>query len=170
MHNILSAIDKTSRFTGRMAAQLYLFCTVITAYEVIMRYFFAAPSVWAYEIVMVLCATAWILSVGHVTYHRAHIAITILPSLLAPRARRRLNLFCDIAALVAMALLAYSAWHPAMKAFRFMERSASAFNSPEPMVMKSLLFLGPMMYAIQISANIVRDIRNWHEEETSHGH
>lgn len=169
MQSVLSAVDVTSRFTGRAAAQLYLFCAIITAYEVVMRYFFGAPSVWAYEIVMVLCATAWILSVGHVTYYRAHIAITIVPELLPIVPRRFLALFCEIATVVAMGLLAYAAWEPAAKAIRFTERSASAFNSPEPMVLKTLLVVGAVMYAAQALVNVIRRLRDWEGVEASDG-
>jgi TRAP-type mannitol/chloroaromatic compound transport system permease small subunit len=64
VRGILRAIDHHSQFLGLAAAQLYLLCALITTYEVVMRYVFRAPTQWAFEIVMVLCASAWLLSVG----------------------------------------------------------------------------------------------------------
>jgi hypothetical protein len=37
-----------------------------------------------------------------------------------------------------------------------MERSGSSFNSPEPMILKTLLFVGTLLYLIQIIANLIR--------------
>jgi TRAP-type mannitol/chloroaromatic compound transport system permease small subunit len=151
-------------------AQLYLLCVLITVYEVAMRYVFNRPSIWAYEIIMVLCATAWILSVGYVTHRRSHIAITIVAQMLPARARRVLDFLCEIVATLIMATLAYASWGPAAKAIRVGELTASAFNSPEPMLMKSLLVGGAAMYAIQGFVNIVKRVRNWEGEGMAHGH
>ena len=56
--SVSSSIDTFSRFSGLAIGQLYLLCAVATLYEVIARYFFHAPTQWAFEVVMVLCATA----------------------------------------------------------------------------------------------------------------
>jgi len=52
-----NAIDHFSRFSGLAVGQLYLLCALVTVYEVVMRYVFNAPTQWAFEVVMVLCAT-----------------------------------------------------------------------------------------------------------------
>ena len=68
--------DHFSKFSGLAVAQLYLFCAVVTGYEVISRYVFNAPTQWAFEVVMVLCATAWMISAGYITSHKRHIAVS----------------------------------------------------------------------------------------------
>ena len=55
-------IDHFSKFSGLAVSQLYLTAALCTIYEVISRYVFNAPTQWAFEVVMVLCATAWMLS------------------------------------------------------------------------------------------------------------
>ena len=52
-----SFVDHISRFGGLAVAQLYILCAGVTVYEVIARYVFNAPTQWAFEIAMVLCAT-----------------------------------------------------------------------------------------------------------------
>jgi TRAP-type mannitol/chloroaromatic compound transport system permease small subunit len=78
MNAIIRAVDRLNQFIGLSVTHLYLICVVITIYEVVMRYFFNAPTQWAFEIVMVVCATAWALSGGYISMRKSHIAITIL--------------------------------------------------------------------------------------------
>mgnify|MGYP006241734721 FL=1 len=69
--------DHFSKFSGLAVAQLYLVCAAVTGFEVISRYVFNAPTQWVFEIVMVLAATAWMLSAAYVTLHKRHIGITV---------------------------------------------------------------------------------------------
>jgi TRAP-type C4-dicarboxylate transport system permease small subunit len=163
LRQILRAIDHVSEFLGLAAAQLYLLCAVITTYEVVMRYVFHAPTQWAFEVVMVLCASAWMLSVGYVTRHRRHIGITVLYVLAPPRVRWVLDLFINLVAIGAVALLLYAAWEPAMRAIGSIQRTGSAFNSPEPTILKTMLVIGAALYLLQLIVNLVKLLR--HEED-----
>jgi len=153
-----------SEFLGLAAAQLYLLCALITTYEVVMRYVFHAPTQWAFEVVMVLCATAWLLSVGYVTRHRRHIGITVLYVLAPPRVRWVLDLLINLVALAAVAILMYAAWEPAMRAIGSIQRTGSAFNSPEPTILKTMLVIGAALYLLQLIANLVKHLRNEDDE------
>ncbi len=152
-----------SEFLGLAAAQLYLLCALITTYEVVMRYVFHAPTQWAFEVVMVLCATAWLLSVGYVTRHRRHIGITVLYVLAPPRVRWVLDLLINLVAIAAVAILMYAAWEPAMRAIGSIQRTGSAFNSPEPTILKTMLVIGAALYLLQLIANLVKHLR--HEDD-----
>ena len=74
---IAQGVDHVSRFLGLAVGNLYILCAAVTLYEVIARYAFNAPTQWAFEVVMVLCATAWMLSAGFVTLQKRHIGITV---------------------------------------------------------------------------------------------
>ena len=163
MRRFCQAIDHVSEFLGLAAAQLYLLCALITTYEVVMRYVFHAPTQWAFEVVMVLCASAWILSVGYVTRHRRHIGITVLYVLAPPRVRWVLDLLINLVAIVAVAILMYAAWEPAMRAIGSIQRTGSAFNSPEPTILKTMLVIGAALYLLQLIANLVKHLR--HEDD-----
>ena len=156
MQGLLRAVDRVSQYLGLCVSHFYLVCALITAYEVIMRYVFNAPTLWAFEAVMVICAAAWVLSGGYVTMRQNHIAITVLYQYATGRVRWWLDLFIQLVSLGAMSVLCYSVWEPMRAALEGMERSGSSFNSPEPMILKTLLFIGALLYAIQTAANLIR--------------
>ena len=105
---------------------------------------------------MVVCAAAWVLSGGYVTMRRNHIAITVLYQYTTGRTRWWLDLFIQLVSLGAIAVLCYAVSGPMEQALSGMERSGSSFNSPEPMILKTLLFVGTLLYLIQIIANLIR--------------
>ncbi|MEQ8394483.1 TRAP transporter large permease subunit [Thalassobaculum sp.] len=156
--SVASSIDTFSRFSGLAIGQLYLLCAVATLYEVIARYFFHAPTQWAFEIVMVLCATAWMLSVGYVTQRNRHIGITVFYLMASDRTRWRLDLFALVIGVIALFLLAGDAMTRALESIDLVERAGSAFNSPEPMMLKSALMVGAVIYLIQLLVNLHRHV------------
>ena len=82
--NVFNAsVDHFSRFLGLSVGNLYLLAAACTLWEVISRYVFNSPTQWVFEVVMVLCACAWMLSAGFVTLQKRHIGITVL-YLMAP--------------------------------------------------------------------------------------
>ena len=53
------SVDHFSRFIGLAVSNFYLMAAFCTLWEVVARYVFNAPTQWVFEVVMVLCATAW---------------------------------------------------------------------------------------------------------------
>lgn len=158
MSGLFRAVDGVSRYLGLAVAHFYFVCALITAYEVTLRYLFNAPTLWAFEVVMVVCASAWVLSGAYVTMRRNHIAITVLYQYARGRLKWCLDLFILTVTLLAMATLCYSVWGPMTDALGGVERSGSSFNSPEPMILKTLLFTGAFLYALQTLVNLLRHL------------
>jgi len=161
MDFLLKAVDRFSTFTGRAVGQFYFILSAITIYEVVTRYFLQISNMWAFELVLLLCAIAWMLSVGYVTQQKGHIAITILYVLAPRRVQWYLDLFSNVVGLVIILILAYASWPLMHDAITMHELSGTAFNSPEPMIAKSVLVIGCLMYALQLAVNLIRHIREY---------
>ena len=154
----LRGLAHFSRFSGHAIGQLYLVCALVTVLEVVMRYVFVAPTQWSYEVVMTLCALAWVLSSGYITLYRRHIAITVVTDLAAPPLRRRLELLATCVSLFALYVLLESTTGPALQALDLVQRTGSGFNSPMPMLLKVGLALGTLLYTVQLIANLLEDV------------
>ena len=149
-------VDSLSVFLGYASGAFYFACIAISAVEVVLRYAFNSPTVWSTELAMVLCSSAWIVSVGYVTEHRRHISITMLELLVPPKVWHWLRLFQILVAIAAVSVLAWAAWGPAMKVLKRAEYSGSALNSLEPSYFKVLLVIGCALYILQLLSNLVR--------------
>ena len=151
-------IDHFSKFSGLAVSHLYLLAALATIYEVASRYIFNAPTQWAFEVVMVLCATAWMLSAGYITLHKRHIAINVLYLMAGEKGKWRLDLFAYVVGVLALWLLADDAIVRALESIRMVEKMGSAWNSPQPMILKSMLVIGAIMYLVQLLVNLHRHV------------
>ncbi|MEL6373708.1 MAG: TRAP transporter large permease subunit [Pseudomonadota bacterium] len=149
-------IDHVSHFSGLAVAQLYIVCAGITLYEVTSRYVFDKPTQWAFEMVMVLCATAWMISAGYVTLKKRHIGITVFYQMAGARTRWALDLFAMLVGILALFLLLSDSTIRALESIRLVERMGSAFDSPQPMMLKTMLVVGALIYLIQLLVNLTR--------------
>ena len=151
-------IDRLNRLLGERLCYLYLAAVAITAYEVVMRYLLNAPTSWAFELTILLCAICYLVSGGYVTVQHKHIAITALYGLMPARVRWWLDLLAMLTGILAMGLLVWSAWRPGVQAVRVMERTGSAWDSPSPAIIKPLIAIGALLIVLQLLAQLFRHL------------
>ena len=148
--------DHFSKFSGLAVAQLYLICAIVTGYEVVSRYVFDSPTQWVFEVVMVLAATAWMLSAAYVTLHKRHIGITVFYIMASDRGKWWLDLFAYVIGVIALWLLIDDSVIRALESVMMIERAGSAWNSPQPLILKSMLTIGAIVYILQLMINLYR--------------
>jgi len=128
----------------------------VTVYEVIMRSVFNAPTQWAFEVVMVICATAWMLSACYIPFHKRHIGITFIYLMVSENKRWWLDLVAMVVGVIALFLLASDTLVQTLESIDVVERVGSSFNSPAPMLLKIALTFGSIIYLIHLLVNLKR--------------
>ena len=73
MSTTIVAIDTFSLWVGRVVAWLVLPLVFVTVYEVLARYLFTAPTVWAYDIGRMLCGAMFVLGAAYALSKGVHI-------------------------------------------------------------------------------------------------
>jgi TRAP-type C4-dicarboxylate transport system permease small subunit len=152
-------IDRINTFLGEKLAWLYLAAVAITAYEVVMRYLVNAPTSWAFEATVLLCAICYLLAGGYVTRLESHIAITSVYEIAPAPVRRIMRIFAHLVGILAMIGLIWSAWKPAVRAVTIIERTGSAWNPPSPAIIKPLIVLAAVLTLLQLLVQLIRDFR-----------
>ena len=153
------SVDHVSRFLGLAVSNLYLLAAACTLWEVIARYVFNSPTQWVFEVVMVLCASAWMLSAGFVTLRKRHIGITVFYLMASDRVRWWLDLFAMVVGVFALYMLVSDTLIRALESIDLTERGGTAWNSPLPMVLKTVLVSGLFLYLMQLLVNLTRHFR-----------
>jgi TRAP-type mannitol/chloroaromatic compound transport system permease small subunit len=74
---IIRGIDRFSDLTGRLIAMSMLFLLLAITYEVIMRYFFRASTVWVYEASYMVNGGSFMLGCAYALYKGAHVRTDI---------------------------------------------------------------------------------------------
>jgi len=88
----LKSIDAISGWVARLAGCMLLVWIPITVYDVIMRYFFSAPTVWAYELSGLLFGPFWLLGGAYVLKEKAHVSFELFYRRLTPRGQAIMDL------------------------------------------------------------------------------
>jgi TRAP-type C4-dicarboxylate transport system permease small subunit len=106
---MISALRRLhDRITTAGFAGAALCVAIITGafwYEVVSRYFFSAPTTWAYDLASFVLCPMIFLAIPEMTRRRAHVAVSYLADGMPPHARARLT----TAVLLAAALVCFAA-------------------------------------------------------------
>jgi TRAP-type mannitol/chloroaromatic compound transport system permease small subunit len=87
-----SIIDKIVMWTGKAASYMMPILAFIVVYEVIARYIFDAPTIWAYDLSLFLFGYIAALGGAYAQQKKAHINVDILYLTVSPKVRNIFNL------------------------------------------------------------------------------
>lgn len=144
-----SAIDRLVRRLGEALAWVFALSVAIIAFEVVSRYLFNAPTIWAHESTIALSAIGFIFGGCYAFQRREHIRITALYMICGPRVRRVFDAIAGVVAIFYLGTLVYAGSIQALKAWDVLETSGSAWNQPTPVLLKSCLVLGAAIMLLQ---------------------
>lgn len=91
MARTITAIDRTSYFVGWLLAFLVVPIFVAMVWEIVARYAFRAPTMWAYDISRMLYGALFMLGAGYTLSRGLHIRADFLYRTLPVRAQGRID-------------------------------------------------------------------------------
>ncbi len=148
-------IDRISDGLGLLAAWLFVVTGLMLTYEVVARYLFTAPTIWAAEISQVLMIAGVFLALGRTLHRRENIAIEVLHGRLGPLGRK----LADSLALLFIAAFAgstaYWGFGIAYDSFEKSRSSGTMLNIPNWWV-EAMLPLGLAILVLQALVELWR--------------
>lgn len=156
-NRILRIIDTINETVGRVICFAFLFIMLIQVMEVILRYVFNNPTIWAWDINSQLFTGAAILGGGYVLLHDAHVRLDLLYRRVNPRTK----LIFDIISfpLIVMAFIIVI-WKGGEMAWYAWEKKARARSYFAPLLwpVKSTLFIAAFLMLLQAISHYARII------------
>lgn len=156
LKRVLSAIDAISKWTGYVAMFGTLAIILLLSIEVVARYVFNAPTLYATEStsiaygVMVLIAGAYVLVAG------GHVNMDALYSRLSSRKRAVLDIFTSVFFFAFCVILLRNGIPLAIKAVVLQEHSQSAWGAPW-WPTRIAIPIGAFLILLQGLAKLIRD-------------
>ena len=151
--------DRVVERFGELTSYLFIVIVGISAYEVVMRYLFGAPTMWVHELAVALAATCFVVGGPLVHQRQQHITISVVYERLAPRAQRIARAVASLLTLVFCLLLAYAATRQAIVALQAGETTGTAINWPIPAYLKTLFALAVAVMGVQSLVHLIADLR-----------
>ncbi len=141
--------------TGLVFAAGIVVSMAILINEVVLRYAFNSPTIWAHETTIFLCGTAFIYGGLYCCAHDKHIRVVLIYDALTPGLRRVFDIVISIICAAASAMFAWASWIMVQRAafrpdgsFR-LERSGSAWDPVFPGLLKVFLLVVMAVMAVQ---------------------
>lgn len=161
MRPVIQCIDKLNENVGMIVRWLAVAMILSTSYEVIARYFFNAPTVWAHQTVMILGGVFLSLSWGWIHLHHGHVNIDILLRRLSPRGQAVTNVVCGLLFLFpVLGLLLYISGQWMVESWVMHEKWRVSIWRPIMGPSRTALTLGLGLFLLQGVAEFIRDFRS----------
>jgi TRAP-type mannitol/chloroaromatic compound transport system permease small subunit len=157
---LLGVIDRVSTVAGWLAGWLIVPMTLAVTYEVIARYAFNAPTIWAYDVTYMLFGAQFMLAASYTLLKGGHIRTDVFYERWSAATRAKI----DLAAYVlfffpGMLFILYAGGVEAWKAWEIGERSDWTPWRPIIYPLKAVIPISAALLLLQGLAEVVRCMR-----------
>ncbi len=130
MQAVYAFVTGVNRVLFVIAAVIIFAVVPMLLYEVMARYAFNAPTVWAMEASTLVFGPHFMLAGPYLLHLRGHVAVDIVSEKAPAPVQRVLNVFAFLVIAVFAAVFAAVSWPLAVNAWSLGETSFSAWNPP----------------------------------------
>jgi TRAP-type mannitol/chloroaromatic compound transport system permease small subunit len=157
MQKFLGAIDLLNEKIGKGVSYLIIFLLFVIIYEIICRYLFNNPTIWAHETSQMIYGAYVILLGGYVLQRGGHVNVEIIYGRFSPRQKAIIDLFTWLLFFYFCGLLLLKGGEMAWDSFKVRETEPTAF-APPVYPIKMTIPLGAFLLLLQGLAKFIRDL------------
>lgn len=149
-----STVTQINRWLAILASLLVFIMVVAISYEVVARYFFDAPTVWALELSTLLLGPYFMLAGPYILHTAGHVNVDILYGKLSPRVAAMVDVCIYLAIGLVCCVLIYQSIPVAMNSI---ESGETSFSSWDPVIwpVKTLI---PVAFSLLLLQTIAESL------------
>ncbi len=157
--------DMVSVVLGRFAMIMVAFIVLVMFYEVVSRYVFSRPTLWANELSLWIACFVFLLAGLYAMQQRSHIRIYIIYDMM-PRWAKKTSDVVSVLLIVGFTFaLVWGGYTDAENRFLRMETFGTAWDPPIPGIIKPALLIVIILVCLQAVSNLIAD---WNKEPEAH--
>lgn len=157
MRRFCRLCEAVSLLISRAAMWLVAAIVAVMFFEVVSRYVFDKPTLWANELSLWLAGILYLFAGLYAMRERAHIRVTILYDALPRKGKRVLDFLAMLVVVVFAALLIFGSFDSVWQTVARWERFGTAWNPPIPATIKALVLIVTALIAVQAISNFIAD-------------
>ena len=158
MEAILEVVDKINKGLGKIMSFFILPLIFILCYEVVMRYFFNSPTIWAHEISGHIFGMYAVLGGGYVMLNREHIKSDVLYAQFSERNQAIIDLVTFPLIFFLLAVIFVEGIEMAKISVKYRETTVSFLRSPVYPV-KICIPIAALLMLLQGVVQFIRTLR-----------
>ena len=157
MQRLLLRIDKISTFVGQAFSWLIVALTLLISWEVFSRYVLDRPHPWAFDVMIMLYGTLFMMAGAYTLAKAGHVRGDVLYGFFEPRTQATLDLILYVIFFIpGVFALTYAGYFYAAESWAVNEHSNVTAEGPPIYPFKTIL---PLAGAILLAQGIVEIIR-----------
>lgn len=157
MRTLAHIIDAINSRVGNYTSLLLIPLIVITTGEVIARYAFNRPSIWAWDVNIQLSAMIIVFGAGYTLLQNAHIRVDVITSHLSQRAQAIIRLVVSPLMFISLGALTWQGISQTKYSISMTETLPTIWEPPI-YPLKALIVAGVILFILQAVASVIRDI------------
>jgi TRAP-type mannitol/chloroaromatic compound transport system permease small subunit len=157
MQRVLRAIDNMNDWAGKTVAWLLIPMVFITVFEVVMRYVFNMPTLWAWDVNRQLQGAVVVLGIGYALLHDNHVRVDVIITRISPRKRLWVEAIIYPVLIAFLGILIYRLIPYTWMSVRVFANYTSAWGPPI-WPLKILMTLGFIALFLQALVNWTRNL------------
>lgn len=154
----IRAVEWFTRLFGHIGAFIISALIIAMVYEVISRYFFSAPTKWAFEMAYMLMGTSFMLGLAYCMQMGRHIRVDFVYDHVSVKTRQVIDLTGYLFLVPMLLWLSWGLWEYFSEAYRVDETSGESAWNPIIWPFKFSLVIGFVLLSMQTVVQIVRSI------------
>jgi TRAP-type mannitol/chloroaromatic compound transport system permease small subunit len=159
MHHFDRTIDDLNETVGYYGSFVILILLGVVTYEVVMRYGFNAPTVWAFEATTLLYGVHFMLAFGYTHKHHGHVAIDVFEMHLPHKPRTLLRIVANLVLfLPTIGMLSIWSVIYAITSWTNLEKASTSW-APPFYPFKTIMAIGFILLLLQGIARLIQDVR-----------
>lgn len=159
MERLLSGIDRINDRAGNWSKWLVVALTLILTFEVVMRYAFNSPTIWAFDFSYMLGGAFFALGMGYTLLHHSHVRIDIISTRFPVRTRAAIDvLLAATLFFPSFGLLLYHLVPYVYDSWVTGERSLESFWRPPIYPFKAVFLVSVVLLLLQGLASFIRNL------------
>ena len=157
MRWFISAVDALNDWIGRIFCWLMVPLIFITTLEVMMRYVFKRPTIWAWDTNIQIFAAITFLSGGYALLEKAHVTVDVLTLNMGPRKKALLNILTSAIFFFGIGAVMIGGWEMFLMSWKAKETMPTIW-APPYYWMKLLVPLGCFLLVLQGGADVCKNL------------
>jgi TRAP-type C4-dicarboxylate transport system permease small subunit len=150
-------MDRLSLFIGRVTMLLIVSLVLVMFYEVVARYVFEKPTLWANELSLWMAGGIFLFSGLYAMQQRSHIRIYLLYDMMPRNVQRLCDTFSTLLIAGFAFIMLWGSFNEARDKFMRWETFGTAFDPPIPATLKPLIIVFITLVALQAIVNLIND-------------
>lgn len=160
LKGVIRGIEAVSEVSGKFVSFFILVLAAVVFFDVIMRYVFDRPTIWAYEVAIMLSGTAMVLATAWTHKMKGHVEVDVLKLMFPAWVRTVVDLVLTLViTLPWVVLLIIGGWEDLLRAVELNERTMTPFG-PYLWLFKWVIPGGFFLLSFQVLASFTRDLTN----------